>query len=134
MNVSQSTILSILLCFEVDLHLIIYQFTYRFLENIKYFGNRLGIIVISVLCPEVHPIVLEYDIFGGVSLLWPINKNSTFPVCLKLHYYAFMQIFGHQHASKAAWTCPKISFFESFPSLEVGLHSMKDQLFLLPCF
>ena len=41
------------------------------------------------------------------------------------------QIFGHQHAPKAAWTCPKISFFESFPSLEVGLHSMKDQLFLL---
>ena len=96
--------------------------------------------MISVLCPEIHPMVLEYDIFGGVSLLWPININSTFPVGLnstfpvgfKPYYYSFMQIFGHQHAPKAGWTCPKISFFESFPSLEEGLHSMKDQLFLLP--
>ena len=50
----------------------------------------------------------------------------------KLYYYQFLQNFGHQHAPKAAWTCPKISFFEFFPSLEVGLQSMKDQLFLLP--
>ena len=132
MNLSQSTILSILLGFEVDLHLVIYQFTYRFLGKFEYFGNKLGIIMISVLCPEIHSMVVEYDIFGGVSLLWPININSTFPVGLKFHLYSLMQIFGHQHAPKVAWTCTKILFFESFPSLEVWLHSLKDQLFLLP--
>ena len=131
MNLSQSTILSILLGFEVDLHLITYQITYRLLVKIEYFGNKLGIIMISVLCPEIHPMVLEYDIFGGFSLLWPININSTFPVGFKLYVYSFTQIFGHQHAPKAAWTCPKITFFVSFPSLEVGLHSIRDQLFLL---
>ena len=58
--------------------------------------------MISVLCLEIHPMVLEYDIFVGVCLLRPININSTFPVGIKLKNDSFIEIFGHQHAPKAA--------------------------------
>ena len=118
MNLSQSTILSILLGFEVDLHLIIFQFTYRFLENIEYFGNQLGIIMISLLCPEIHPMVLEYDIFGGVSSLWPINKSYTFPVGFKLHNYSLRRyLVTNMHESQHE-PVPKLHFLNPSPALK----------------
>ena len=136
MNLSQSTILCILLGFEVDLHLVIYQFTYSFLKNIEYFGKKWRIIMISVLCPEIHPMVLEYDIFGEVTVLWPINIKYTFSVGFKpdffpirLRRYLVTNMHQRQHEP-----VPKLHFWNPSPALKWDSTQWKINYFCYPEF
>ena len=54
--------------------------------------------------------VLEYDILGGVSLLWPININSTCPVGFTLYLYSLCRYLVTNMHKKQHEPVPKFHF------------------------
>ena len=104
------------------------------LKNIEYFGNKLSIIVISVLCPEIHPMVLQYDFFGGVSLLWPININYTFPVSFEPYYYFLRRYLVTNMHQRQHEPVPKLHFLNPSPALKWDSTQWKINYFCYPDF